>query len=133
MRQNKGFISFDGLLTTVPLFMIIVFVMNVSALLLQNTESAVKNQQLFDKLVSAADYSVKVGLAKHDDAVRYPNLISQNPDAQYSEKLRKLLELSSLYISFEKPDARDYSICIYRLVVLDEPERPIRKLYVCGD
>ncbi len=94
-------------------------------------------QQLFDRLVSVADYSAKIGLAMREGEVRHPNWLDlAKLTAGYSDSLREKAGLSSLYIGLEEPpsdsSAPGYPMCIYRLVVAGDGKE-IRKLYVCGE
>lgn len=99
------------------------------------SKSARKNaeaQELFDKLVSAADYSVKNGAVMRSGSLRFPNWIDERllvPD--YAEGIRASEGLSRLYIGLAAPED-GFSACIYRIVVVG-PERTVGRLFVCGD
>jgi len=108
--------------------------MNAAQFLTRSAGEQMLNQEVFDKVVSIADYIVKQGAAKTgtigSEEVRYPNLIdSSKINAGLEQSLAAKAGLSSLTIQLDAPG--DESTCIYR-IVLDESE-DIRKLYVCGE
>lgn len=128
--RYKGTMSFDALFSIVPIILIFVFLMDVMSFVGKTTEEASRSQDVFDRLVSIADYSVKTGIVKKDGKVSYPNWIEENmAPASYVENLRTKAGLSELYISLDEPDG--YDICIYRIVVVGE-QKKIARLFVCG-
>lgn len=131
-QSKKGFISFDGLFSILPALLILIFTMNIANHLTMNAQEHIHLQQLFDKLVSIADYTVKQGAVITDDSagLRYPNLIDESKITDnYAETLREETNLNSLQITLDDPGAG--SVCIYR-IVLDQRDQ-IRQLHVCGD
>jgi hypothetical protein len=126
----KGTMSFDALFSIIPLLLMFVFLLDMMSFIGHDTEQRSHGQDVFDRLVSIADYTVKTGAAKKDDKISYPNWIEeQELTSSYTENLRVRAGLSSLYISLE--ESGDYQTCIYRLVVTGE-QKTIRRLFVCG-
>lgn len=129
--SKGGFASLDALVSLVPLVMLLVYVMQLaglqSSLALQRSSS----QQLFDKLVSVADYAVKSGAVRREGGIRYPNWIDEGLLVPpFTESLLPGSGLRSLYIGTAEPEA-PYAMCVYRLVVLGD-ERSAGRLFVCG-
>jgi hypothetical protein len=123
--------SLDALLSIVPVILMLTLLSQAAALLSKQGKDALERQQAFDKLVSAADYTVKQGAAVHESGLRYPNWLDESGLGKgYAESLRKKEGLDELYIGLGEPDG-DYETCIYRLVVVG-PSKEIRKLFVCG-
>ncbi len=132
-RCSKGVFSFDALFSILPLVMMLSFVMSLSSSIIDHESSYTNRQEVFDKLVSIADYTVKTGLAIHEGELRYPNwLDEENPPVSYVEDLRLRSALSRLSITISDPPSENYLFCIYRLVVIGK-EKTITKIYVCGD
>jgi hypothetical protein len=130
-NQYNGFISFDALLSIVPIVLMTLFLLNLSALITKSASEKIHRQQTFDKLVSIADYTVKIGAVKRVDDMRYPNWIEAKAiTGTYVEDLRNRADLPELYISTKEPDG-DFQICIYRLAVVDD-DKKISRLFVCG-
>ena len=130
-RCERGFVSFDALLSLVPLVLILSLAMQASAMQAAAASERFSRQQLFDKLVSVADYTVKSGAAERDPGLRYPNwLDSSLLTPSYAEALAAQAGVRSLYIGPEEPEA-GYEICIYRIVAYGE-EKAIGRLFVCG-
>jgi len=113
--------------------LLIMYALGLGSILSEDARSAMDSQLLFDRLVSAADYSVKIGLAVRSDdgSARYPNWIAGEPPASYVEDIREREGLRDLYISLAEPQIGDHEACIYRLVVVGEA-RAISRLHVCG-
>lgn len=130
--RYKGFFSVDALISILPLAMIALILAQTASELSWKAQGAFSSQQAFDKLVSAADHSVKSGAAVHGEGVRYPNWISPGAlTEEYAEALRAQAGLRRLYIGMSETD-EEYRFCIYRLVVYGEEKR-MGKLFVCGD
>lgn len=130
-RCERGFVSFDALLSIVPMAMLVWLAMQVSAVQSEAASERFQNQQLFDKLVSAADYTVKSGAVVREGGLRHPNwLDSSILTMPYSETLAAQAGIRSLYVGRDEPDG-DYRICIYRIVVYGD-EKEIGRLFVCG-
>ncbi|MBD3210023.1 hypothetical protein GF318_01435 [Candidatus Micrarchaeota archaeon] len=130
--RSKGFSSFDALLSIIPLVLLIVLLLHLSAVYSRAAGEKVHRQIVFDKLVSIADYTVRSGIARKENGIRYPNWVE--PDRlgfQYAERLRIRSGLARLYIGCEKPPDR-YSVCISRLVVVGE-DKEMKRLFACGD
>ena len=130
-NRCKGMMSFDALFSMLPIVLISIFVIQTISVVGNKVDSQMEQQDLFDKLVSIADYSVKTGLVKATDSIRYPNWIADEIDQIYIERLRMKTGLQRLSISLDEP-GENYRICIYRLVVSGE-EKQISRLFVCGD
>ena len=124
--QFKGIISFDALFSLIPLLLMFLFLMQMMQAMSEDIMG--EERDTFDKLVSIADYTVKVGAARKEGGLRYPNWIDGIPD--YTD-LQERSNLSRLYISLSEPED-DYSICIYRLVVVGD-QKKIKRVFVCGD
>jgi hypothetical protein len=113
--------------------MILLFALNAAHHLTNSASEEMHNQQVFDKLVSIADYVVKQGAVKTgiigSETVRYPNWIETSKvNSVLESSLQTKTKLGSLSIQLDTPGPE--SVCVYR-IVLDESES-IRKLYVCG-
>lgn len=131
---SRGFASLDALLCLVPLLLMLILIADASSSFMRSAEAAAHRQLVFDRIVSVADYTVKIGAARHEGGVRYPNWVDAGAiTADYSESMRVRAGLSSLYIGLDAPDegGGEYPICIYRLAVVGE-DLEIRKLHVCG-
>lgn len=114
------------------MLLMLAFIMNASFRISTESAERIHRQQVFNKLVSVSDYSVKSGLAKTDGGVRYPNWIELSRLTHaYTENLRLGSGLSRLYISTDEPD-NQYAMCLYRLAVTGDDMRHVR-LFVCGD
>lgn len=130
-RQNqfKGIFSLDAMMSIIPLIMIFIFLMQSMSLVAGSDKGSSEAQDTFDRLVSVADYTVKSGLAKHEENIRYPNWLGENIDPDFVENMRKKAGFSKLEISFVEPEM---GTCIYRLVVIGPEKRP-SKIYFCGE
>ena len=140
----------------IPIALMALFVMSISASLLRDAAERMEKQQTFDKLVSVADYVVKSGAARSDggsasdsasglvpsfvsSSVHYPNWIDESKlDSLDVEKLRTDAGLASLFVSSQRPESIQKtssgaaaSVCIYRLVVFGDDKR-IGRIFVCG-
>lgn len=129
--RYRGFLSFDAMLGILPVLMMLLLLMQVCSGLMDDAADRLHGQQVFDKLVSAADYSVKSGLAREADGIRYPNWLEGSVSASYTESLRERMGLSSLEISFGDP-SDGHGLCIYRIVAVGDGKKPDR-LFFCGD
>lgn len=130
-NRYKGSISFDALLSIIPVMMMLVFLLNISSMLSQGAAETMHRQHVFDKLVSVADYTVKTGAVRRSGDIRYPNWLETGAiTSEYIEDLRLRTGLSRLYLSTDGPD-EDYPACIYRLIVTGDDKR-IARLFVCG-
>lgn len=130
-RRRRGFISLDAMLSLVPFALMLLLLANSISSLIGDAEEASRRMQTFDKVASAADYTVKSGAARHEGGIRYPNwLDTARLTADYSASLAQRSGLSELEISLDMPEG-GYAVCIYRIVVVGD-DRGIRKLHVCG-
>ena len=127
--RYKGIFTIDALMSIIPTLLIFVFLMNAMSLVAESDRRSSEQHDVFDRLVSVADYSVKSGLARHEGDVRYPNWLDGKIEAAYVEDLREKVGFSTLEISFTEPEM---DTCIFRLVVVGE-NKEMRKLYFCGD
>ncbi|NYZ74413.1 hypothetical protein H0O00_04685 [Candidatus Micrarchaeota archaeon] len=148
-KSSKGVISLDALFSLLPLLIMLVLVMDTEAMIVRQAEDASHRQQVFDKLASVADYTVKIGAVVREGDIRYPNWVDETnitnaytthpatpTSNSYADSLRERAGLRSLYIGFDGPSdssgASDSSqICIYRLVVVGD-DKTIERLFVCG-
>jgi hypothetical protein len=127
----RGVITPDALASLVPLLLILLLLAGTASALMRDSESAAHRQQVFNRVVSAADYTVKSGAAKHDGDVRYPNWLEPSAlTPEYAESLGRRAGLSELYLGLKEPDG-EYAACIYRFVVVGE-EKAIMRLHACG-
>lgn len=132
---KAGFVSLDALFSIIPLIMMVSLVLGFTSTLVMESAIVMHRQQVFDKLVSIADYSVEYGLAEADpgdpDGKKIPNLLDRSllTDA-YMDDLKGRSGLGALHISLDNP-SDDADNCIYRLVV-EGDERAIKRLFVCG-
>ncbi len=130
-RSERGFISFDALFSMVPVLLMILLATRTAATLSERAQEAAHRQQVFDKLVSVADFTVKSGAVRRDGALRYPNWL--DPAALTPAYTRKMMDstgLPALSISVGPPQD-GYQMCIYRLVAVGD-SKEIRRLSVCG-
>lgn len=129
-NRSRGFITLDGMVSLLPILLIIFLLMQSTSLLSNSTSQSSHYQKVFNKLVAVADYTVKSGAAIHHDDLRYPNWIDeQKIDDQFISTLRQKTDLKTLYIS--TIPKQNYPICIYRIVVTGS-DKTIKKLFVCG-
>lgn len=130
--NRRGFFSFDALFSIVPILLMLSFVLGTSSFLAHDAAENVHRQQVFDKVVSIADYAVKAGAARTTaEGLRYPNWLEEGRiDAAFSEDLRKRAGLSKLYISLQEPVER-FDVCVYRLVVIGD-DKQVARIFVCG-
>jgi hypothetical protein len=127
----RGFTSFDAMLSVLPIMLMVIFLLNASLLWATEAEDRMRRQELFDRLVSISDYTVKSGAVRRSGDTRYPNWLDEELlTTGYSEDLRGRAFLAKLYISLEEPD-EPYPMCIYRLAVTGDG-MSISKLHVCG-
>ena len=123
--RYKGNISFDALFSVLPMVMMFSLLIQIMHLLGETNGQ----QEKFDKLVSVADYTVKIGAVHSEEKVRYPNWIEESRiTSSYVADLKEKMELETLHISMQPEDGLT---CIYRLVVAGE-EKKISRLFVCG-
>lgn len=127
-----GFLSFDALLSLAPILLMGLFVLSVSAALAGSAADSMHRQEVFDKVVSAADYTVKSGWARvGEDGLKRPNWMADGPiGPDYVEWLRRQEGLAELEISYAEPEGA-HGVCIYRLVAIGE-KREIARLFACG-
>jgi len=132
---KHGFVSLDALFSMIPLVMMVSLILALTSTVVKESAISMHRQQVFDKLVSIADYSVEFGLAEADpddpEGGRVPNLIDRSllTDA-YADGLMERSGLGKLMISLDSP-SDDMDICIYRLVA-EGGTRAIKRLFVCG-
>lgn len=117
------------MMSIIPTMMIFVFLMQSMGLAAGSLRERTERADVFERLVSVADYSVKSGLARHEGDVRYPNWVGGTIDSAFVEGLREKAGFSKLEISFKEPDM---GTCIFRLVVVGDA-RKMSKLYFCGE
>ncbi len=132
----RGFVSFDSLFSIIPILLIVSYALFFSALLGARADAGIEKQILFDKLVSASDYAVKIGAAKSSgggfpSGKVEPNLVPAGVDySRLAGTLGARLRIN-LTIGFAEDGFVRSGTCIYRLVVY-EPDMNVRKLYFCG-
>lgn len=132
LSRYRGFTSFDAMFSIIPVVLMLLFVMDLTSHFVHDAAEKTHKQQVFNKLVSIADYTVKKGAVRKAGDVKYPNWLDENSiDKHYADDLRYRAGLSHLLISIQKPQ-KDLSTCVYRLVVVGE-DRKIARLFVCGE
>ncbi|MBU0591994.1 hypothetical protein KKF81_04555 [Candidatus Micrarchaeota archaeon] len=131
-KSNKhGFMMFDALVSLLCIVMMAHYTISMVAYTSYSTSGYSHDQQVFNKLVMAADYSVKTGLARKSNGIKYPNWIDENAITEtYAESIRRKTALDAIFISLDKP-SQDFSVCIYRIVAVGD-DRQIARLFVCG-
>jgi len=133
-NRYKGFASFDALFCLVPILLMLSLLMQASSSLSNQAQEQSHSQQIFDKLVSVADYTVKIGAVVrygNETKIRYPNWIDADAlSEKYVEDLRTRADLEELSIGFDPPSSPS-AFCIYRIVVVGD-QKTITKMYVCG-
>ena len=121
----------DAILSLLPMLFMLALLMKASGGAVRDAQEAMHRQQAFDRLVSAADFTIKSGAAVHGGGYRYPNLLDEGAmTPQYVESLRKQAGLTALYIGNAEPED-EYPFCIIRLYASGE-NREIRRLHICG-
>jgi hypothetical protein len=133
---RRGFASLDALFSILPIVFMVLIAMNMVVFISNRAAERSHQEQLFDKLVSIADYTVKSGAIMRNGSVRYPNWLDAGRITRgYIEGLRENASISGLSIFIAESEIatneNGYDICIYRLVVLGNA-KDIRRLFVCG-
>lgn len=132
MSRSKGFSSFDAIFSLVPILMMLLFVMELSSHFAFTVAEKTHRQQVFNKLVSIADHTVKTGAVRVVDSAKYPNWLEEGKiNESYVDALREDAGLSRLMVSLQEPQ-EGFSFCIYRLVVVGE-NKQVKRLFVCGE
>ncbi len=136
-NRRKGFVSYDGLFSLLPVLMLTVFVLGTMQYLLSDSVDKMDSQEKYNLLVSVADYIVKDGGAYKEGEKVYPNWISETElgavRSQLSE-IRSMLGLPGLDFGLEDAEGYDGEsgkTCVYRLVVSGQ-EKELDRLFVCG-
>ncbi|MEW6748079.1 MAG: hypothetical protein AB1295_00015 [Candidatus Micrarchaeota archaeon] len=128
--RSKGFASLDAMASLIPIVMVLMICWQASYRFSESAKGGMERQELFGKLVSVADYTVKSGAVVREGGLRYPNWIDGSLlTSGYAEGLRKEAGLEGLDISLGEPGEGE--VCIYRLVVVGE-DKAIERLFVCG-
>jgi len=137
VNLSRGNISYDSLLSLLPLILTVIFTLTAVSRIHALAESSLTEQDKFDRLVSISEYIVKEAAVKKElsdipfSSVSYPNWIESE------EKLNELniadletrIGINNLQIGFI---VRDNATCIHRLVVVGEFKN-IKQLFVCGN
>lgn len=134
--KKKGFVSFDLLFCALPLLLMLSFLVNQAGIISGAAQIHIDSSETYAKLISIADYAVKMGGAQKENqgsgqfsgsALYRPNVVEDSGLSSIEvEKIRGWMELDSLHIGWERGEGT----CIYR-IVLHNGE--IEKLYVCGE
>jgi hypothetical protein len=128
---RRGFASMDALFSILPLMLMLLFTADAASSLAKEAAGRNHREEVFDRLLAVADFTVKSGAAIHDKGIRHPNWINGSAlSGEYSEGLRKSSGLSMLSISLSRPEG-GHDACIYRFVVVGEG-KAIGRLFVCG-
>ncbi|MGV8085310.1 MAG: hypothetical protein ACP5N9_03615 [Candidatus Bilamarchaeum sp.] len=124
---NKGIMAIDALVSFIPIVLMLSFTLNLVYSFSAINSENFHNQQVFDKLVSISDYSMKVGLVEGNTH----NLLDlSKATSEYILDLEKRASLSRLSISTEEKEG--YLFCISRLGVRG-PSKDVVRIYFCGD
>ena len=123
----RAFVSFDTMLAALPIIIMMVYTVKMTAIIWESGNMQLETQEKFDKLVSAANYLVNYGLVKKDGDKYYPNWVI-GVDGTVVEKVKEAGGFDYLHVGFEKGSGT----CIYRLIVYGE-KKEIRQLFVCGE
>ncbi|HGE72715.1 TPA: hypothetical protein ENX78_17895 [Candidatus Poribacteria bacterium] len=134
---KKAFITYDALLSIMPIMFLIVFIIQVMAYINNDAIYTLQKRELFNFLVAAADYTVKKSDAVAVDSLGnlQPNLIDgsklSSVNANISTGVSKFkIDISLSNLKDEPPNDQT---CVYRLVVNSSNNKEIKKLYVCGE
>jgi hypothetical protein len=132
---KKAFITYDALLSIMPIMFLIVFIIQVMAYINNDAIYTLQKRELFNFLVAAADYTVKKSDAVAVDSFGnlQPNLIDESKLSNGNPSIIKGVSKFKIDISLKNLDEGppDDQTCIYRLVV--DTNKKIKKLYVCGE
>lgn len=133
LSRYKGFISIDLMLSIVPIMLMLLFYVQYSAYYTHRTVEVMERQSTFNKLVTIADYVVKMRAKTISDEAGnpqavYPNWLDEDSLSFDVEKMREDAGLNKLSVGFSKGEG----ICIYRIVVYGK-DKEIRRLFVCGE
>ena len=144
--SSKGFISFDALFSMLIVVLLLLLFLNYYSYLSLEIKDKLSLQKKFNRIVSIADYLVKIGMAHRtsnagyanpfyfESSIRYPNWVDESliPTRHQIAIWAKNIGLKKLDVYFGTEPNDDYEICIYRVVVVG-PQKEISKLYVCGE
>ncbi len=137
MNRYKGFVSYDGMFSLIPILLLTVFILNTMNFLIYDSIEKMNSQEKFNLIVVVADYIVKEGGAHKDGEKVYPNWIDESElDGMKSElpEMRTYLSLPNLEFGLENADGYDGEpdkTCVYRIVVRGQ-DRELDRLFVCG-
>ncbi len=126
-RRHRGFLAMESLVVLLIMAVTIAYTIYVISSVTAYNKQHIERQQIFNKLVSIADYVVKEGAAAESNDAIYPNLIDeQKLNGLDIMDIATRMGISKLKIGWQAGNGT----CIYRLVLDSRME--IRKLYVCG-
>lgn len=133
--NRKAFISFDLLFCTLPLLLMLSFLLNQVSIISEAAWLQGGSVQEYAKLLSIADYAVKQGGALKENqqggefsgsALYRPNVIGDYELSKIPiEKIRGWMGFESLHIGWDKGEGT----CVYRIALWGGE---VKKLYVCG-
>lgn len=129
--RYRGFLSFDAIFALLPILLIAAIAMGAAAHVAGEGKGTFERQRLFNRLLSAADYTVKSGAVFREGDVRFPNWIdAEMLTDDYAEDLRRREGLGFIYIGTATPPS-EYGTCVFRIVAIGE-SKTIGRLFVCG-
>lgn len=133
LSRSKAFISIDLMLSIVPIVLMLLFYVQYSVYYTHRTVEVMERQSTFNKLVSIADYVVKMRARTISDEVGnpqavYPNWLTDESLSFDVENIREGAGLDKLSVGF----SRGEGVCVYRIVAYGK-DREIRRLFVCGE
>lgn len=133
MNQSNGLLSLDALFFLLPVLLLVFYVFSTIFLLVEKSNNFIKDQTLFNKLVSVGDYTTELALAEKTDTSRLPNLVKKlSLSETETNNLKDTFDFKKLSVSEEQTGG----VCIYRLVVFHSDDldlERIEKIYFCGE
>ena len=127
MTTKHGFFSIDALLSIIPILLMLTVVFQIYGTTVHQVTRATNAQELFDKLVSAGEYTVRIGAIRN----KQPNWIDEGEISSSYQYLASKANIANFYLSLDEP-SKNYDSCIYRVVAVGDSKK-ITKLFICGD
>lgn len=125
----RGFLSFDTMLSFIPILLIVIYLISYANFISEKNQNELRSQTLHNKLVSVSELVVNdLAARKNADSIK-PNWIDENELLQINnEELKESIGLEKLYVGWQ-PEGKN---CIYRIVAFGN-EKEIRQLFICGE
>ena len=133
-KKIKGFITYDTIIASLILLVIVFEIMFVSSEMIKRKNSYIFKQTMLNRLVIVADNIVKHNCeytGKTGDDICKTNSVNLVSPLKVS-KLKNTFDFKNLYVGFDANYAENYpdQTCIYRVVLHN---RNPDLLYVCGN